>query len=112
MELTEEQQADYFYVQYSACCLNVTQIVLTNLNYSLICNTKAVLAELALYERFLFAEVIYSGDLLMVFIENMKGVPKDESILLISILIANQILTMDLLFRAGYEDKEREIEME
>jgi hypothetical protein len=49
VELTEEQSADYFYVQYTGCCLNVTQIVLTNLNYSLICNTKAVTAELVLY---------------------------------------------------------------
>jgi hypothetical protein len=57
-------------------------------------------------------EVVYSGDLLMVFIENMEGVPKDESILLISIIIANQILTMDLMFRAAYEDKEREKERE
>lgn len=101
-ELTPAQQEDYFYVQYTGCCINVTQIVLTNLNFSLICNTKAVLAELALYELILFAEVIYSGDLLMVFIENMEGVPKDESILLISIVIANQILVMDLMFRAAY----------
>lgn len=111
-ELTEEQQADYFYVQYTGCCLNVTQIVLTNLNYSIICNTKAVLAELALYELVLFAEVVYAGDLLMVFIQNMEGVPKDESILLVSIIIANQILVMDLMFRAAYEEKEREMEKE
>lgn len=86
--------------------------MLTNLNYSLICNTKAATAELVLYEIILFSEIIYSGDLLMVFINNMEGVPKDESILLISITIANQILIMDLMFRAAYEDKEREKERE
>lgn len=40
----------------------------------------------------------------------MEGVPKDESILLVSIIIANQILVMDIMFRAAYEEKERELE--
>jgi hypothetical protein len=44
----------YFYVDYTGCCINVTQIVLTNLNYSLITNTKAHRAELILYEIILF----------------------------------------------------------
>jgi hypothetical protein len=44
----------------------------------------------------------------MLFINNLEGTVKDESILLISLMIANQILIMDLIFRAAYEDRERE----
>lgn len=43
----------------------------------------------------------------MLFINNLEGHEKEESILLISLLIANQVLIMDLIFRAAYEDKER-----
>lgn len=38
---THEVEPDYFFVQYDGCCLNATQLLLTNLNYSLVCNTKA-----------------------------------------------------------------------
>ena len=103
---------DFFYVQYDGCCINATQIILTNLNYSLVCNTKAHLAELIIYEIVLFAEIIYNGTLLILFINNLDAKPKDYSILLISIAIANQILIMDLIFRAGYEEKEKEKEEE
>jgi hypothetical protein len=56
----------------------------------------------------LAAEIIYSGTLLIMFINNMTDKPKDYSILFISIMIAWQILVMDLIFRAGYEDREKE----
>jgi hypothetical protein len=39
------------------------------------------------------------------FVNNLEAKPKDYSILLVSIAIANQILIMDLIFRAAYEDK-------
>lgn len=44
---------------------------------------------------------------MMRYIRNLEGVEKDLSILFISLLIANQILIMDLIFRAAYEDRER-----
>lgn len=100
----------YFYVDYTGCCINVTQIILTNLNYSLVCNTKAHMAEFVAYEVILFGEIIYNGTLLILFVNNLEGHSKDLSILLISIIITNQILIMDLLFRAAFEDKERELE--
>ena len=93
---------------YRVCCINITQLVLTNLNYSLICNTKAHILELIVYEAVLFGEVIYNGHLLMYFIGRLEEKQKDYAILLISIEIANQILIMDLMFRAAYEDRERE----
>lgn len=37
----ELPEGDYFYVAYTGCCINVVQILLTNLNFSLITNTKA-----------------------------------------------------------------------
>jgi predicted branched-subunit amino acid permease len=83
-------------------------MLLTNLNFSLICNTRATTPELILYELILFAEIIYEGNLTLLFIGNLEGKPKDYSILLISIMIANQVLIMDLVFRAAYEDRERE----
>jgi hypothetical protein len=97
----------YFYVLYDGCILNSIQILLTNLNYSLICNTKAHLAELILYEIVLFGEIIYNGNLLLLFVNNLEDKPKDYSILYISIAIANQILIMDLVFRAAYEEREK-----
>lgn len=101
---------DYFYVDYTGCCINVVQIVLTNLNYSIVCNTKAHRVEFVVYEIILFGEIIYNGTLLITFVDILKEQSKDLSILLISILITNQILIMDLLFRAAFEDKEREKE--
>jgi hypothetical protein len=106
----ELPHTSYFYVDYTGCCINVTQILLTNLNFSLLCNTKAHKFELAVYEIILFGEIIYNGNLLVLFIGSLEGKEKDLSILLISIIIANQILIMDLIFRAGYEDREREEE--
>ena len=108
----ESTETNYFFILYTGCVLNITQILLTNLNFSLICNTKAELAELVVYEAVIFGEIIYNGDLIMLFINNLEGHEKEESILLISLLIANQVLIMDLIFRAAYEDKEREEEKE
>ena len=102
---TVDPGSDYFFVNYSGCVLNVTQIVLTNLNYSLICNTWAETPELIVYELALFAEIVYEGNLTLLFISNLVEKPKDYSILLISIIIANQVLIMDLVFRAAYEDR-------
>jgi hypothetical protein len=102
----------YFYVRYDGCCLNVTQIVMTILNYSLICNTRAERGELVVYELVLFGEIIYEGNLILIFITSLAEKPKDYSILFISILIANQVLIMDLIFRAAYEDREREEQAE
>jgi hypothetical protein len=87
-------------------------MLLTNLNYSLICNTKAHLAELILFEAVLFGEIIYNGNLFLMFINGLEGKPKDYCILLISLVIANNTLIMDLIFRAGFEDREREEEEE
>lgn len=53
----------------------------------------------------LFAEIIYSGFLLITFINGMKEKSKDYCILFISIFIAWQMLVMDLIFRASFEDK-------
>jgi hypothetical protein len=86
--------------------------MLSNLNCSLICNTKAEKPELILYEAILFAEIIYNAHLILLFISSLENQPKDESILLISLVIANQVLIMDLIFRAAYEDREREEEKE
>jgi hypothetical protein len=36
-----ESDIGYFYVTYPGCCLTTVQILLTTLNYSMICNTKA-----------------------------------------------------------------------
>jgi hypothetical protein len=105
-------EENYFYIQYTGCCLNMTQIMLTTLNFSLICNTRAETAELVVYELVLFGEIIYEGNLILLFISNLVDKPKDYSILLISIMIANQVLIMDLIFRAAYEDREREQEAE
>ena len=82
------------------------------MNYSLICNTKAHRAELIIYELVLFGEIIYNGKLMVLFVNNLEAKSKDYAILLISIIIANQILMMDLIFRAAYEDREREEEKE
>ena len=103
-ELPHDEQT-YFYIQYTGCCLNVTQIALTILNYSLICNTRAERGELVVYEMVLFGEIIFEGNLILIFITSLTEKPKDYSILLISIMIANQVLMMDLVFRAAYEDR-------
>ena len=99
-------------MEYTGCCINITQIILTNINYSLICNTKAENLELFIYEAVIFGELFYNGDLIIIFIEGMEGKEKDMAIIFISLVIANQVLIMDLIFRAAYEDKEREEEKE
>ena len=66
-----ESDLVYFYITLEGCALNITQLVLTNLNYSLICNTKAHTAELCIYELVLFAEIIYNGKLLVLFVNNL-----------------------------------------
>lgn len=81
---------------------------MTNINYSLICNTKAEPMELFIYEAVIFGEIFYNGDLIIIFIEGMEGKEKDMAIIFISLVLANQVLIMDLIFRAAYEDKERE----
>ena len=63
------------------------------------------MAELIVYQMVLSAEIIYNGKLLILFINNLEEKPKDYSILYISLVIANQILVMDLMFRAAYEDR-------
>jgi hypothetical protein len=80
--------------------------MLTNLNFSLICNTKAHLAEMILYEIILFGEIIYSGNLLLLFVNNLEEKPKEYALLYVSIAIANQTLIMDLILRSAYEEKE------
>lgn len=60
----------------------------------------------------MFGELIYNANLILVFISSLEHTAKDESILLISLMIANQVLIMDLIFRAAYEDREREEEKE
>jgi hypothetical protein len=50
----------------------------------------------------LFGEIIFDGNLLVMFINNMEEKPKDYAILFVSIWIANQALMMDLMFRYAY----------
>lgn len=54
----------------------------------------------------MFAEIIYSGELLVHFVTQLEEHPKskDRSILFVSIMIAWLILVMDLNFRAIYEE--------
>jgi hypothetical protein len=95
-------------MEYSACCLYSVVLLLTNLNYSLMCNTRGDLVLLVVFEIVLFAEIIYNGTLLIKFINDLSEKPKDYSILFISILIAWQILVMDLIFRGAYEEREKD----
>lgn len=90
------------------CVVNGAQVLLTNLNLSLICNTKAHPFELWTYLAVLFAEIVANGKLFLLFVNKLLDKEKDQSILLVSIIIANQILVMDLIFRAAYEERERE----
>lgn len=95
-------------MDHKGCTVYCAVLLITNLCYSLCCNERTEFAYLIVFEMVLFAEVIYSGILLITFIDNMKDKPKDYSILFISIMIAWLILVMDLLFRAVYEDKHKE----
>jgi hypothetical protein len=90
-------------MDYAGCCLYTVVILITNLNYSLLCNIKGDLPILIFYEIVLFAEVIYNGSLLIKFVGELTDKPKDYSILFVSIFIAWQMLVMDLLFRGAYE---------
>lgn len=81
--------------------------MLSVVNFSLICNTKADRLEFFTYQFILFGEIIYDGHLLLYFVNHLEGSSKEYSILLLSIIIANQTLIMDLIFRAAYEDHER-----
>lgn len=62
------------------------------------------------YETILFAEMIYNGYLLIIFIDSLVDSQKDYGLLYIVLVITNQILIMDLIFRFGYlknaKDKE------
>lgn len=78
---------------------------MTNLNYSFATNTKTQLSELVFYETFLFGEIIYNGSLLVGFVSTLEGKSKDLSILYLSLMIANQMLMMDLMFRGSYEER-------
>jgi hypothetical protein len=82
-------------------------LLLSNFIYSSICNEKGELAYLIVFEIVLFAEIIYDGTLLMTFIDNLTEKPKEYSILFVSITIAWEILVMDLIFRAVFEDREK-----
>lgn len=95
-------------MDYKGCALYCTVLLVNNLNYSLICNTRGDFPLLVLFTICLFAEIIYSGTLLITLINNLKDEPKDYSILFVSIQIACGALVMDLLFRYAYEEKEKE----
>ncbi len=73
------------------------------------CNTHGDLPILVVFLICLFAEIIYSGTLLITFIKDLRDEPKDYSILFVSIQIACGVLVMDLLFRCAYEEKEKEL---
>jgi hypothetical protein len=104
----EEHSHPDYYLDLAGCWLYSVTILLTNLNYSLICNVKGDLPILALFEVVLFAEIIYCGTLLLKLISELEGVPKDYATLFFSLMIAWQVLVMDLLFRAAYEEKEKQ----
>jgi hypothetical protein len=53
-----------------------------------------------------FGEIIFDGHLLLRSVNNLEHTSKEYAILLLSIIIANQVLIMDLIFRAAYEERE------
>jgi hypothetical protein len=57
-----------FSMDYTGCCLYSVVILLTNLNYSVLCNPKGDLPLLIFYEIVLFAEIVYNGSLLLQFV--------------------------------------------
>jgi hypothetical protein len=59
-------------------------------------------------EVVLFGEIIYAGHLMLYYINHLEGKPKDYTIFFLTIIIANQMLMMDLIFRAAFEDRQRE----
>jgi hypothetical protein len=104
-------EGDYFYVNSVGCGWNMAQIVITNLNYSLAANDKSQLSEVIVYEVILFSEMIYNGYLLIIFIDNLIDSQKDFGLLYIVLIITNQILIMDLIFRFGYLKNEKDKEL-
>jgi hypothetical protein len=59
------------------------------------------MAEIIVYEIVLFAEIIFNGHLLMEFVHSLDDRAKEISILLVSIILANIILIMDLMYRGA-----------
>lgn len=59
----------------------------------------------------LFGEIIYNGSLLVKYVNTLEGKSKDLSILYLSLMIANQMLMMDLIFRGAYEERVQEEEL-
>lgn len=101
--------ASFVDMEYNGCVLYVLTMLLTNLNYSLICNDRGHIISLIVFMMVLFGEIVYSGILLVTFIEHLENKPKDYSILFVSIMIAWQIHVMDLMFRCAYEEKEKDM---
>ena len=58
-------------MSYGSCWINTTIIMLSNFNFSLICNTKARKSELFVYEAILCAEVIFNAHLIILFIGSL-----------------------------------------
>lgn len=50
--------------------------MLSVVNYSLICNTKADRSEFFMYQFILFGEIIYDGHLLLYFVNHLEGSSK------------------------------------
>jgi hypothetical protein len=92
---------------YGGCIEYCITLLLSNYIYSSICSEKGELPFLIIFEIVLFAEIIYDGLLLISFINHLEAKPKDYSILFISVMIAWEVLVMDLIFRAVYEDREK-----
>lgn len=103
------EETSFIDMEYKGCILYSVTLLLTNLNYSLICNNRGDLPLLVVFMIVLFAEIIYNGTLLITFINELKEKPKDYSILFVSILIAWEVLVMDLMFRGAYEEKEKDL---
>lgn len=102
-----DQPEHQFAMTYTGCCLYTVVLLLTNLNYSLMCNVSGDIPLLIVFESILFAQIVYNGTLLIKFVNNLTEKPKDYSILFVSILIAWQILVMDLIFRTAYEERQK-----
>ena len=71
-----EGETAEFLLNYEECCLNATQFMLSVVNYSLICNTKADRSEFFMYQFILFGEIIYDGHLLLYFVNHLEGSSK------------------------------------
>jgi len=107
---TSDPSDSILHLSYESCCIIATQLMLINLNYSFGCNQETHYAEIIVYEVTLFAEIVYNSILLVYFLSNLTGHDKDFSILLIAIMVANQILIMDFIFRAAYQKSKKQKE--